>query len=269
MACNQWWELYNGSFVTHLPKRKSDHLPLLLNINTRLHLKERRAPKKIFRFEEMWLRESSCEEVITRCWQQGGGMMHNLGATAKGLVQWGKKVFGSVPKELRAYRARMEELMKDEQTEQVVNEIRAIDTRMDELEEREERYWKQRSRQCWLEGGDRNSKFFHAKAEQRRQRNSVNKIADEAGNEYVEEAEIAEIFVKFFEDLFTTNGSVDVEPVLNKVTAHISESEAVILGEPFTAEEVRHALFQMHPSKAPGPDGMSAMFFQKFWGVVE
>ena len=32
----------------------------------------------------------------------------------------------------------------------------------------------------------------------------------------------------------------------------------------FDAEEVRRALFQIHPTKAPGPDGMSAIFFQHF-----
>ncbi|XP_016647055.1 PREDICTED: uncharacterized protein LOC107880293 [Prunus mume] len=36
----------------------------------------------------------------------------------------------------------------------------------------------------------------------------------------------------------------------------------------FTADEVKHALFQMHPSKALGPDGMSLFFFQKYWDVV-
>uniref|UniRef100_A0A2N9GDF4 Reverse transcriptase domain-containing protein n=1 Tax=Fagus sylvatica TaxID=28930 RepID=A0A2N9GDF4_FAGSY len=34
------------------------------------------------------------------------------------------------------------------------------------------------------------------------------------------------------------------------------------------AEEVRMTLFQMHPSKAPGPDGMSSFFFQKYWNIV-
>ena len=28
-----------------------------------------------------------------------------------------------------------------------------------------------------------------------------------------------------------------------------------------TEEEVRQALFMMHPEKAPGPDGMTALFF--------
>lgn len=36
----------------------------------------------------------------------------------------------------------------------------------------------------------------------------------------------------------------------------------------YTPEEVRKALFQMHPSKSPDPDGMSPFFFQKFWHIV-
>ena len=36
----------------------------------------------------------------------------------------------------------------------------------------------------------------------------------------------------------------------------------------FTREEVVTALKQMHPTKAPGPDGMSVIFFQKYWDVV-
>uniref|UniRef100_A0A2N9H9Z1 Reverse transcriptase domain-containing protein n=2 Tax=Fagus sylvatica TaxID=28930 RepID=A0A2N9H9Z1_FAGSY len=38
--------------------------------------------------------------------------------------------------------------------------------------------------------------------------------------------------------------------------------------QPFLPEEVTHALFQMNPSKSPGPDGMTALFFQKFWNIV-
>ena len=36
----------------------------------------------------------------------------------------------------------------------------------------------------------------------------------------------------------------------------------------FRIEEVRFALFQMHPLKTLGPDGMTAFFFQKFWHIV-
>ena len=36
---------------------------------------------------------------------------------------------------------------------------------------------------------------------------------------------------------------------------------------PYTNEEVKQALFQMFPTKSPGPDGFPAHFFQKNWDV--
>ena len=41
------------------------------------------------------------------------------------------------------------------------------------------------------------------------------------------------------------------------------------LDKPFEATEVRTALFQMAPSKAPGIDGFTAGFFQRHWSLVE
>ena len=36
----------------------------------------------------------------------------------------------------------------------------------------------------------------------------------------------------------------------------------------FTREEVVTTLKQIHPTKAPGPDGMSAIFYQRYWDIV-
>ena len=40
------------------------------------------------------------------------------------------------------------------------------------------------------------------------------------------------------------------------------------LNKSFTREEVAIALKQIHPTKAPGPDGMSTIFYQKYWSIV-
>ncbi|XP_031092328.1 uncharacterized protein LOC115997019 [Ipomoea triloba] len=37
---------------------------------------------------------------------------------------------------------------------------------------------------------------------------------------------------------------------------------------PMSAEEVRRAVFQMHPDKSPRPDGLGSGFFKHFWDIV-
>ena len=33
-------------------------------------------------------------------------------------------------------------------------------------------------------------------------------------------------------------------------------------------EEVKNAVFSMHPDKSPGPDGMTPAFYQKYWTII-
>ena len=41
-----------------------------------------------------------------------------------------------------------------------------------------------------------------------------------------------------------------------------------ILSSDFIVDKIKAALFQMGPTKAPRPDAMNALFYQKFWHVV-
>ncbi|CAM8982260.1 unnamed protein product [Rhodiola kirilowii] len=53
------------------------------------------------------------------------------------------------------------------------------------------------------------------------------------------------------------------------VPVKVSQEVNKKLKEPYTVNEVRKTLFQMHPTKASRIDGFSAMFYQKFWELVQ
>ena len=52
-----------------------------------------------------------------------------------------------------------------------------------------------------------------------------------------------------------------LDTVPRKVTQAMNES----LNAPYTQQEVKVALFEMFPLKAPRPDGYPAHFFQRYW----
>ena len=52
------------------------------------------------------------------------------------------------------------------------------------------------------------------------------------------------------------------------IPTRITEEMNQFLTKELTKEEVKKALKQMHPTKAPGPKCMSAIFFQKYWYIV-
>jgi hypothetical protein len=120
----------------------------------------------------------------------------------------------------------------------------------------------------WLAAGDRNIKFFHAQAHQRRQTNSIKGLLNENNEWCTDENEVEAIAVNYFAGLFRTNHLGDLTKVISAVNSTVTPKANQNLLRPYTEDEVRVALFQMHPLKAPGPDGMSSFFFQKYWHIV-
>jgi hypothetical protein len=130
----------------------------------------------------------------------------------------------------------------------------------------EEMFWKQRAKMHWLKDGDSNTKFFHMSASARNSRKKIKKLTDQNGNTVTNQDELCDVAQRYFEDLFRTNIGVH-EPVLNLIQRNVSESDNVMLTQPVTKEEIRQALWHMHPNKAPGPDGFNPAFFQHYWDI--
>ena len=128
--------------------------------------------------------------------------------------------------------------------------------------------WNQRSRALWIKCGDQNTKFFNATANNRQRKNKIEGISDSEGRWREDRVELENIILEYFTEIYSTTYPTEFEASLSVVGRKVSEAMNAELLREFKEEEVWRALMQMHPTKSPGSDGMSPIFFQKYWDVV-
>lgn len=97
------------------------------------------------------------------------------------LRWWNKEELGDRNKKLEKLINELKEVKKQNQHYEDGEQIRSLEKKIDALLLDEEIYWKQRSRADWLREGDKNTKFFHAKASSRKRKNKIWGIVDEDG----------------------------------------------------------------------------------------
>jgi hypothetical protein len=129
--------------------------------------------------------------------------------------------------------------------------------------------WRQRSRVSWLKAGDRNTAYFHRTATWRRKKNKIEKLVTDDGDATTDPIVMEKHATDFFRDIYTADHSVAPEIITNLFQCKVDDQTNESLCAPFTDEEISSALFQIGPSKAPGPDGFPAAFFQRNWGTIK
>ncbi|XP_056847407.1 uncharacterized protein LOC130498081 [Raphanus sativus] len=149
------------------------------------------------------------------------------------------------------------------------DEVVEVSRKLKEAYRDEKLYWEQKSRNTWHIYGDRNTEFYHALTKQRRVQNRISGLHNEEGIWTNSELEIENIAVKYFRNLFKSTSPSDFDGFLEEIPASVTMDQNRKLTAVATEKEVRVALFMMHPEKAPGPDGMTALFYQQSWSVIK
>ena len=135
------------------------------------------------------------------------------------------------------------------------------------LLEPEEVHWLQRSRANWLHQGDRNTAFFHSFASARRKKQFIKKLKNDDGLWVEGTEQLKPLVYEYFSHLFTSEVDIVDPAVMDKVQSKVTETMNEKLLAPFTAEEVKKAAFSIGDYKSPGPDGLHAIFYKRFWDI--
>jgi hypothetical protein len=79
---------------------------------------------------------------------------------------------------------------------------------------------------------------------------------------------IQEAFMDYFSNIFTSSNPSDFADSLTGVANRIQPHMYEVLSKDFTPDEVFQAAHQLKGNSAPGPDGLSAKFFQNYWDII-
>ncbi|KAF7810428.1 reverse transcriptase [Senna tora] len=167
------------------------------------------------------------------------------------------------------YRIRFERIQHHHQR----NEELIARKKLEFLLKCEEIKWAQRAKHLWLLKGDRNTKYFHNIVKHHRMRSRINRIQLSNGQCTEDQAAIKGAAKDYFTQLYSSTDICDDAArnsfISNSGIPKLTPDHVRHLSQPFTKMEIEDALFQMDGNKAPGPDGMSPMFFQHCWEIVQ
>jgi DNA-binding transcriptional regulator GbsR (MarR family) len=149
-------------------------------------------------------------------------------------------------------------------TTDLSQQIKEKEQELDMLLDGEEMWWKQRSRADWLQHGDKNTRFFHMKASQRRKRNKISEIKDNQGTVWTDSADIERVLMDHFRTLFTKQDTQQIAQTVEVVKDRLNHDMKEHLSTNFTEEEVYNAIKDMKSMAAPGPDGLPALFYHTY-----
>lgn len=265
-----WRNKFTSFQVINGDPRHSDHRPVIISTERR----EERMSRGVrpFFFEAGWLEDERCGDIVREGWELGyeeglRKVQQLVGKVAVGLSAWNCNVLGEWEKRRKKLKRDLESCRRSALHGQGVAKEALLRFQLDH-EEQIDIYWKQRPHVKWMEHGDRNTKFFHAACSERKQRNFIGRLDNGVGGWVEDEVEKEEFITNYFLQLFRSSAQGDEQQILQAVQPCVTEEMNGKLIDDFSAEEIKVALDGIGDLKAPGPDGMPAVFYKKFWDLV-
>ncbi|XP_012435352.2 uncharacterized protein LOC105761970 [Gossypium raimondii] len=186
---------------------QSDHDAIILDLWGRKLKDFWKDNRLYFKFDVCWVGDEEARNVIERAWnRKGTDYRDKIERVRSALGPWQCKKYGKIKNEIRKLKKQIELVIDSASREESGKTLKETRRRLDFLYVRKESYWAQRSRSRWLREGDRNIRYFHAKATGRLKKNNIEKLKDAEGNWVTNNKGISKVAKDFFVRLFQSNG---------------------------------------------------------------
>nr|XP_051221192.1 uncharacterized protein LOC127339372 [Lolium perenne] len=244
-VANMEWRMHFPAYkVINGDPRHSDHRPVIVLLEPEPFLNRPKVTAQP-KFEARWLEEEQCEEVVHNAWSMAllsGDVVvaEAIRRVGSDLHSWSREVLGDLKNRIKKVKKELARCRKEDICQEQVSKEHLLRYKLGRLHEQKNMYWKQRAKAHWLKDEDQNTSFFHACASERKRANLVRKLKDDNG------------------------GVVEGEKELKRSLAEMNDS----LMRKFSSEDIKEALNSMGDLKAPGPDGMPAVFYKRFWELI-
>jgi hypothetical protein len=103
----------------------------------------------------------------------------------------------------------------------------------------------------------------------RRRANAINFLKLDYGIWVSSRADIGGSFTSHFTNLFTSSNSPIEAEMFDLFEPIITEEDNTFLCSIPSEEEIVEALCSLGSTKAPGPNGFTALFYKKYWSIIK
>ncbi|KAF7824023.1 reverse transcriptase [Senna tora] len=206
--CNvAWLNVYPQTSVFCLPIYTSDYSPFVVLFHENVPHRPRPS-----RFEAMWLLDDSCKKVFSDAWNinELGSLAYLFVSKCRNVMitlkKWNREVFGHVQSKISALQQQI--IALQQQVGEYVQDVTVSATEaslrneLEDLLDKEELLWAQKSHQMCLVQGDRNTKYFLTLVKKRRVNNRILRIKLDSGEWSQSYSEMESAVVDYFSNVF-------------------------------------------------------------------
>ncbi|KAF7843157.1 ribonuclease H [Senna tora] len=250
-----WRTMFQDATVKNIVKIHSDHHPMLVEIDEeREHDGERP-----FRFEACWMQHDDFKQFLKDNWNINAELKCMLNDLTEKLKKWNKETFGDIKRRKNTLLKRMKGIQcaQERRYNPFLNKLgKKLAVELEKVLNQEEALWFQKARCQWIKDGDRNTRYYHTKAINRRKRNKIIMLRNNEGAWTENLEEIKAIIVNFFKELFSDDTQTISETDFNYRWPYIRKEEWESISHAFTKDEIVAADNKRWKGIRMGKDGM-------------